>query len=147
MKITLCGSSFFHRETAHTAVSLASRGHEVAPLPPILGADRERISANDFRSICEVASQFDRWIWNARAEMMRHQFNAIAWADAILVLNLSKNGIPGYIGPNTLLDMGRAFQLGKPIFLVCCRHELQHREEVLAMSPIAIEGNFDLIRV
>lgn len=147
MKITLCGSSFFHKEMVHTAVSLASRGHEVAPMPTIQGKDGRDIPVGEFRDICEMASQFDRWIWKSRAEMMRHQFNAIAWADAILVLNLSKNGIPGYIGPNTLLDMGRAFQLGKPIFLVCCRHELQHREEVLAMSPIAIEGNFDLIRV
>ncbi len=52
-----------------------------------------------------------------KAKLMRGHFDEIVKTDAILVLNLSKKGIDGYIGGNVLMEMGLAFHLKKPIFM------------------------------
>lgn len=45
-------------------------------------------------------------------------FQQVAEADAVLALNLPKNGIAGYIGTSTLMEMGIAHWLKKKIFLL-----------------------------
>lgn len=45
-------------------------------------------------------------------------FQQVAEADAVLALNLPKNGIVGYIGTSTLMEMGIAHWLKKKIFLL-----------------------------
>ena len=77
---------------------------------------------------------------------MKRHFEKVAWADAILVSNHDKNGVPGYIEANTLLEMGLAFHLGKPIYLLNGIPEMAYKEEILGMTPIVINGNLSLIK-
>jgi len=62
-----------------------------------------------------------------------------------LVLNLEKNRIPGYVGSNTFLEIGLAFHLRKPIYLVEAIPYLPCREEILAMKPIVLNGDLNRI--
>jgi nucleoside 2-deoxyribosyltransferase len=82
-------------------------------------------------------------------DMIKRYWDFIKNSDAILVINLEKNGIFGYIGGSTLMEMGFAYGQGKKIFLynqIPDRSERMHYvDEVIDMDPIVIEG--DLSRI
>ncbi|OGQ22975.1 MAG: hypothetical protein A3I05_06060 [Deltaproteobacteria bacterium RIFCSPLOWO2_02_FULL_44_10] len=59
----------------------------------------------------------------------------------ILVLNYDKNGIKGYIGGNSFLEMGFAYIQKKPIYLLNEIPEIAFYDtEIKAMKPIVIYG-------
>lgn len=76
---------------------------------------------------------------------MRGHFDKVVWADVILVCNYDKSGIVAYIGPNTLLEMGLAFHLQKPIYLLNPIPEVSYKEEILGMQPTVIDGDLKKI--
>lgn len=51
-------------------------------------------------------------------DLIRDYFEKIKNADAILVVNVDKEGISNYIGGNSFLEMGFAHILNKPIFIL-----------------------------
>lgn len=75
----------------------------------------------------------------------RKHFRVIDQSDAILVLNYVKNGIKGYIGGNSFLEMGHAFANNKPIFLLQDIPEMSYTSEIGAMNPIVINNNLSKI--
>ena len=46
-------------------------------------------------------------------QAMNNHNRKIEYAEAVLIMNLEKNGVAGYIGSNTLLEMGLAFIWGR----------------------------------
>ena len=67
------------------------------------------------------------------------------WADAILVANCDKKGIKGYVGSNTLMEMGLAFHLDKPIYLLNSMPEMGCKEEILGMQTIILNHKLEKI--
>jgi hypothetical protein len=66
--------------------------------------------------------------------------------EAILVINLDKNGIKNYIGGNTLMEIGFAHVLSQKIFLYNPIPEIQfYKSEIEAVRPIVI--NQDLSKI
>jgi hypothetical protein len=66
--------------------------------------------------------------------------------DALLVLNLDKNGIANYIGGNTLMEMGFAHVLNQKIFLYNPVPEISfYKTEIEAMKPTIINGDLSKI--
>ncbi len=84
--------------------------------------------------------------WNNHTERIRMHFNKVEWSEAVLITNYDKNNIPNYIGPNTLMEMGLAFHLGKTIFLLNPVPETAWKEEILGMRPVIINGDLNLIK-
>lgn len=79
-------------------------------------------------------------------DAIREHWGTIGKSDAVLVLNYEKHGIHGYIGGNSFLEMGFAYILRKPIFLLNPIPEMPYyKTEIIAMKPIAIDG--DLARL
>lgn len=74
-----------------------------------------------------------------KAEAIREHFAKIEWSDAIVVVNSEKNGVAGYIGGNTLMEMALAFHLKKPIYLTQTAPDVSYREEILGMLPLKVE--------
>ncbi len=62
-----------------------------------------------------------------------------------MVCNYPKNDIDGYIGANTLIEMGLAFYLEKPIYLLNPIPEISYKEEILGMKPIVLNGDLEKI--
>ena len=62
---------------------------------------------------------------------------------------MDKNGIKGYIGGNTLIEIGMAFDRKIPIFLMNeipddeIPDGVNYREEIVAMEPIIIGQDWD----
>ena len=68
-------------------------------------------------------------------------------ADAILVLNLDKNGIKNYIGGNTLMEIGFAHVLNQKIFLYNQIPDIPYyKTEIEAVQPIILNGDFKKIK-
>jgi len=147
MKITLCGSIAFYSEMLSTKENLEKIGHKVE-LPPKEVKDKEGnpISVEDYYQIRKNSKEDDRWVWDRKKEAMLEHFDKIKWADAILVLNYDKKNIRGYIGSNTLIEMGLALFLNKKIYLLNSVPDLPYKEEILGVRPVIIHGNLNKIR-
>jgi hypothetical protein len=121
-------------------------GHEVKlPLPELIDKNGNALSVKEFYVTRKEASSSDEWVWREKAGAMRTHFDKVVWSDAILVLNYDKNNIPGYVGANTLMEMGLAFHYKKKIFLLKSVPQISYQEEILGMHPIVINENLSFI--
>lgn len=79
-------------------------------------------------------------------DAIREFWRAMQEADAVLCLNLDKNGIKNYIGGNTLMEIGFAHVLNQKIFLLNPVPEIPYyKTEIEAVKPIIINGDFNKI--
>ena len=142
MKITICGSMVFAEEMTKAKVALEAQGHEVQ-MPPLLIQDDDdnTISIAEYYRRRKAEINEHSWIWDRKQEAMKAHFNKVEWCDAVLILNHSKDGVDGYIGGNTLLEMGLALHLDKKIFLLNAIPEISYKEEILGMKPIVLDGD------
>ncbi len=146
MKITLCGSIAFYDQMLEIKQKLEQKGHEVK-LPPIEVKDEtgKMISVKEYYQLRKTETNEKSWIWNRKKEAMKMHFDKVEWSDAVLVTNYPKNNIQGYIGANTLLEMGLALHLNKKIFLLKELPEISYKEEILGMKPIVINEDLNEI--
>lgn len=80
-------------------------------------------------------------------DAIREFWNLMQGADAVLVMNVNKNGIENYIGGNTLMEMGFAHVLNQKIFLFNPIPNIPYyNTEIEAMRPIIIKGDYSLIK-
>lgn len=147
MKITLCGSIAFYDEMLEVKARLESLGHEVK-LPPkeVRGKDGELISVEEYYEIRKAADASEPWIWERKAEAIQAHFDKVEWADVVLITNYDKKGIDGYVGGNTLMEMGVAFHLKTPIYLLKRIPDIGYDEEIKGMHPILIDEDLSLIK-
>ena len=129
MKITLCTSAKFFDRLYSIKEELESRDYEVL-LPSMM----------DYHHLKEDA------LAKIQYNLIKNHFRKIDSSDAIYVANYDKNNIAGYIGGNSFLEMGKAFDKGIPIFLMNdIPKELSYKEELIAMQPMIIGTNWDTI--
>jgi nucleoside 2-deoxyribosyltransferase len=147
VKITLCGSLQFIDDMVAIKQRLVSLGHEVE-MPPTMVPGRDGVMTPTLvrHELYKQASADDVWLWDQREKAMRDHYQKIAESDAILVVNQEKRGVPGYIGINTMMEMGLALHLRKPIFLFNAIPELSYKEEVLGMKPVVIKQDLRAIQ-
>lgn len=142
--ITICSSANFYKHANEIMDVLVGRGYKVV-VPTTATKMRK---SGDYE-----VSHYKTWYAKAddyakKAELMRGHFEEVAKGDAILVVNDEKHGIAGYIGPNVLMEMGLAFYLKKPIFVLNAVHEdMPLYEEVLGVNAVILDGNFDRIKI
>lgn len=124
MKITLCSSARFFDRLYEIKRELEKQGHEVF-LP----------SMKNYHELEETA------LAKIQHDLIKEHFKQIDKSDAIFVANFDKD-IKGYIGGNSLLEMGKAFDKGIPIFLLNNIPEVSYKEEIKAMKPIVVGTDF-----
>lgn len=146
MKITICGSTAFIEEMEEVSKRLETIGHEVK-FPPVSVVNErgETIYTRDYYEQRKSMSLGNVRFWEKHTVNIKNHFAKVAWSDAVLITNYNKNGIDNYIGPNTLMEMGVAFYLGKKIFLLNPVPKIAWAEEILGMRPIIIGGDFQKI--
>jgi hypothetical protein len=80
-------------------------------------------------------------------DAIREFWRAMQGADAVLVLNLDKNGIENYVGGNTLMEIGFAHVLDQKIFMLNSIPEMSYcKAEIEAVKPVVINGDLELIK-
>jgi len=79
-------------------------------------------------------------------DAIREFWNMMQGAEALLVVNLDKNGVENYIGGNTLMEIGFAHVLNQKIFLYNPIPDIPYyKTEIEAVKPVIING--DLTKV
>ena len=133
-KVTICGSNDFIDEMAKAAEYLSQKGITVY-LPDPLKNETDYEQKHGKRALLKVKPPFT----------FRH-FRKIEQSDAVLILNLKKNGIYGYFGSNTLMELSVAFYLGKHIyFLNNFNDDHPHYEEIAGLEKTILDGDLDRI--
>jgi len=148
MKITLCASVAFYSQVHEIKDKLISMGHEVkTPIEKVKDKNGKEIHTTEFYKIRKSQQIDQTWVVDRKEEYMKSYFEKIEWADAILVINLDKNNVEGYIGGNTFLEMCVAFYLKKKIFLLnpLPKNELIF-EEIIGMKPIILDNDLNKIK-
>lgn len=153
MKITICGSIAFYTDMEEIGRALEAQGHEVKI--PELPSDVVEVVGNKkmyFGEYIEKNGGIDAFspshpLWDIKAKAIKEHYDKIEWCDAIVVVNNKKRGVEGYVGGNTLIEIGLAFYLKKPIYLLNpMSSELSYKQEVLGMKPVLLNGDVSLVQ-
>jgi hypothetical protein len=135
MNIFVCTSRHLYSKAAPIITALEAAGHTVT-LPNNFddpGRENRLKAAN--------AAEYPEW----KASMFRMQGEKIAKNEAVLILNFEKEGKPNYIGGATFLEMFKAWELGKKIYLYNPIPEGMLYDELVGMGPVVINGNLSLV--
>src|SRR6185369_15050645 len=117
MIITICSSVDFSPKIIELKKTLEGRGCKVN-IPFFTQMIIDGTLTYDQYMTEKKSSNGDVLLRRAQGvDFFKRYWDYIAESDAILVLNQTKKGIDGYIGGNTLMEMGMAYGMGKKIFL------------------------------
>jgi len=136
MKIGIIGSMQFTEKMVEVQNQLNSLGHEafVTDLHDVfIGKSDEE------KEIIKIEQKNNQ-------DAIREFWHAMQGADAVLVLNIEKHGIPNYIGGNTLMEIGFAHVLNQKVFLWNPIPDIRfYKTEIEAVKPIIIHGDLSKI--
>lgn len=142
-KIAVCASVSFYKDLFAIEKMLKNLGFTV-----LLPKTAYVMKRNDNFDVSSHKKWYqDPSLYHIKTSLMKDHFRKIVLSDAILVVNLEKNGIGGYIGGNTLMEMTIAFHHRKPIYILnAISEELSIKEEIFGMFPTFLNGNLSLIQ-
>lgn len=136
MKILILGSMTFSPEMKIAGDKLKSLGHEIT-LPEFI---------EDYLGCKSREEMHEKAVTNKLTHNLYEKYHElIEEMDAILIINEKKKGIKGYVGANSLIEMGFARALNKKIYLVNQIPQMDYTDEITAMQPIILNGNLTLI--
>lgn len=136
MKIVICGSMSSACQMVDAKKELLRNNHEV-----ILPVNTEQYAE---KVLAEESAQ-ESTKNKIEKDLIRDYYEKIKKADAVLVINVDKRGVIGYIGGNSFLEMGFAHVLNKKIFILNEIPKMIYTDEILAMQPVMLKG--DLSRI
>lgn len=146
MIITLCGSTNFYSEMDKIQSQLEDMGHIVNH--PKHTSSQFDSSLTGLHTDPKHKNDMSKEARIIKHKLITSHLLAIKNSDAILVVNLEKNGSDNYIGGNTFLEMGFAFAFGKKIYIW---NELPmtstYIDEITGMLPVVLHSKFELINL
>ncbi len=143
----------FYKEMENLAEKLREAGHEVKV--PLLRIEVEEAGKKRNMSITTFIEErggidlfgVDHPVWEEKSSAIDAHFEKIEWGDAVLAANYDKRGVAGYVGGNTLMEMGLAKYLQKKIYLLLpVSSEVSYKEEILGMKPIILNNDLTLVK-
>ena len=142
--IVLCSSAAFFKQCIDIEPELKKLGFKV--LQPYTAMIMKK--SGDFRVETYKTWFKDSSTYDKKTFLIKNHFAKIIKGDAVLVLNYEKNGIPGYIGGNTLAEMAIAFHYKKPVYVLSpILDKLGIKEEVYGLGSIFINGDLKKIKI
>jgi phosphoribosylformimino-5-aminoimidazole carboxamide ribonucleotide (ProFAR) isomerase len=124
MKIVIVGSMAFHKEYEKIKEQLEKVGHNI--IVPL--SDEYYCKEKDVKkcAMLDFNKNLDK-------------------SDAILIANFEKKGIKNYIGINSIMEIGMAFNRGKKIFIL---HGIPEncRDELEAIGCISLNGELSKLK-
>jgi hypothetical protein len=143
-RITIVTSASFYKQALEIEKELRKLGFAVSvPMTARKMKESGNFDVSFYKTWYKNPSDYSR-----KAFLMRNHIDKVIRADAILVANLEKNGIQGYIGGNSLIEMALAFYFRKPIFILNqVSRDSPFYEEVLGVLPIFLNGDLKKIPV
>ena len=136
MKIFIVCSKHFYEKVNEIKEQLEAAGHEIT-LP---NSFDEPFREERMKKESEEAHM------KFKQEMMRLHEPKVKENNAILVLNFEKKGQQNYIGGGTFMEIVKAWELDKKIFLYNPAPQNIFHDELTGMDPIIINGDLSLIK-
>jgi nucleoside 2-deoxyribosyltransferase len=144
MRIAICSSALFAKQSREIKEKLEKRGFEVFLYPQKVEVNGKMIDVSEYHRMRK--SNLTQELLKIKRKLIDEHIEKIKNSDAILVLNFDKGEDRGYVGGNTFLEMGIAYCLGKKVFVWKRPSEnLPYFEEIMALNPILIEENLEKI--
>jgi len=137
MKITICGSMTASKKMLEVETELKNSGHEI--FMPEFANDYAKLDNTDTIHAESAKNKIEH-------NLIKSHFKKIDMSDAVLVVNMEKKGVAGYIGGNSFLEMGHAFGTDKKIYLLNDIPEMPYTDELKAMTPIVINSDLSFIK-
>ena len=118
-RIVLCGSMKLKEKIFEVEEYLKNKGYEV-------------VTPKEFR------------VKMTKGDAAKLHFDEITneKTDMVLAVNVTKNEIKNYIGPNTFAEIAMAFYFNKKIYLLNDIYE-PYKDELEGWSVIPLKGNLD----
>ena len=113
MKIYVLGSSHFRGEMVHCKDRLCELDHE-----GMIHPDYEAFVRGEKQDIVKRWEKGERAAIKRENNYLHEHYKGILESDAVLIVNLEKNGIKNYIGGNVLMEMGQAYVNHKKIYFL-----------------------------
>ena len=136
MKIFIACSKHFYHKIPEIKNELEMEGYEIT-LP---NSYEEPFKEEEIKKkSLEEHVQF-------KQEMMKLHEPKIKENDAILVLNFEKNKQPNYIGGGTFMEIVKAWELEKGIYLYNPIPNNIFTDELIGINPIIIKGDLTKIK-
>ncbi len=111
--ITICSSASFYKQALEIEKGLKKLGYKVKiPTVAKMMEKSGNFDINHYKTWFK-----DKNDYKIKSKLMKRHFKKVIESDAILVVNLEKNGVKGYIGGNGLMEMTLAYHYKKPIFV------------------------------
>jgi hypothetical protein len=141
--ITICSSASFYEQAMKVKADLEELGYRV-----IVPAMAERMQASGDYDVSHYKTWFgDKNDYHKKTALMQGHFDEVAKADAILVLNYEKHGVPNYIGGNVLMEMALAFYLKIGIYILNeIPEDSAFLEEIIGLGSIPLHGELDALK-
>lgn len=137
MKILILGSMTFSPEMKSIGEELKKKGHKIK-LPEFI-EDYVGCGTREEMHKRAVKNKLDNNLYESYHKLIEE-------TEAILIVNEGKKNIGGYIGANSLMEMGFARALNKKIYLLNKIPEMDYTDEINATQPIVLNGNLELIK-
>ncbi len=144
MKITLIGSSAFREKKVALMDELIELGHCPVIHPHYVESVKEGKT-----EIMEKINRGEHAQLKIENDYIRWYYNAIVNSEAVLIVNMDKNGQKNYIGGNALMEIGFAYVNDKKIFMYNAwplKNECKYLDEIEAMQPILINQDLRQIK-
>ncbi|MFA4873528.1 MAG: hypothetical protein WC659_06415 [Patescibacteria group bacterium] len=137
MRIGIIGSMQYTEKMIEARDALIQRGHDafVTKL------------ADAFLGKNDAEKEAVKIYQKNNLDAIREFWHMMQGADAVLVINMDKNGVKNYIGGNTLMEIGFAHVLNQKIFLYNPIPDIPYyKSEIEAVKPIIIHGDLSLVK-
>ncbi len=135
MKIYICCSKHLYHHISTIKEELEKRGH-IITLPNSYDnpLQEEKIKEQSKEAHIKFKSL-----------MLKIQGEKVKQNEAVVILNFEKKGQQNYIGGATFLEIFKAFELGKKIFLINPIPDNIFKDELIGMNPVIL--NKDLSKI
>jgi GNAT superfamily N-acetyltransferase len=128
--VAVCGSMSAYAEMEEVAAVLQARGIGVF-LPE---AEEERVDYRDLPPEILAAE---------KRRFIDLHLGKIGRSDAVLVVNPPKDGVAGYVGSNSLMELTAGYLLGLPLFLLNRPEAQRCSPELAGLGVQLLEGDLD----
>jgi diphthamide synthase subunit DPH2 len=136
MKIFICTTKHLYHKVEEIKKELEKMGHKIT-LP---NSFDEPLKEESMKKI--GGREHDKW----KEEMLRLQIEKVKDNDAILVLNYKKHEQENYIGASVFLEIFKAWELHKKVFLMNPIPDNLLKDEIKAIQPIILNGDLTKIK-
>lgn len=136
LKIYVIGSTTFLKQMVEAKNELRQLGYDGWIHP-----DYEAFYRGEKHDVLERAKRGEHAAVKRENNYLKVHYKHICQSDAVLLVNLKKDGVNNYIGGNGLIELGQAYVNDKKIYLLNDIPELPYTAEIECMDPVCLKGD------